>query len=134
MSDDDERPGTPKRAGNVTMQIDAFRDQLELLDDAEDAELGDDAVDEAPRSVAPPPLPPRATATADAPSKVVPIAIGVVVAGLAVGAALWVSAMLVEEAAPVAPAANDGVGDPGEAPALEIGPIEIDTSSAPVEE
>ncbi|MCU0675747.1 MAG: hypothetical protein MUE69_23505 [Myxococcota bacterium] len=116
--------------GNVTMQIDAYRDQIELYDDAEDADEADEG-DVAGGSVAPPPLPPRGThaptpgspaPNASGGSKVGVIAIGVVVAAAAVGAALWLSGMLVEEPPATSP-------EPSEPPALEIGPIEIDTTA-----
>lgn len=119
---DEEREKPKRPVGNVTMQIDAYRDQIELYDDADDAAGG---------SVAPPPLPPRSTqaptpATTGSPapnasggSKVGVVAIGVAVAAAAVGAALWLSGMLVEEPPP----------EPSEPPALEIGPIEIDTTA-----
>ncbi|MCB9611672.1 MAG: hypothetical protein H6722_04370 [Sandaracinus sp.] len=45
-------------------------------------------------------------------------------AAVAVGAALWVSGMLVDEPPP----------SPEEAPAMEIGPIEIDTQAPPTGE
>jgi hypothetical protein len=122
----EEREKPKRPVGNVTMQIDAFRDQIELYDDAEDADDADEGDVEAGRSVAPPPLPPRGTQAPTpgaAPnaggSKVGVIAIGVVVAAAAVGAALWLSGMLVEEPPP----------QPSEPPALEIGPIEIDTTA-----
>jgi hypothetical protein len=127
---DEEREKPKRPVGNVTMQIDAYRDQIELYDDAEDADEADEG-DVAGGSVAPPPLPPRSTqaptpATTGSPapnasggSKVGVIAIGVAVAAAAVGAALWLSGMLVEEPPP----------EPSEPPALEIGPIEIDTTA-----
>jgi len=131
---DEEREKPKRPVGNVTMQIDAYRDQIELYDNGEDADDGDEAHEddvEAGRSVAPPPLPPRTThaptpTASSAPnasggSKVGTIAIGVAVAAAAVGAALWLSGMLVDEPPP-APA-------PSEPPALEIGPIEIDTTA-----
>lgn len=124
---DEEREKPKRPVGNVTMQIDAFRDQIELYDDAEDAEDADEGDVEAGRSVAPPPLPPRTThaptsgSPASGGSKVGVIAIGVVVAAAAVGAALWLSGMLVEEPPPAT--------EPSEPPALEIGPIEIDTTA-----
>jgi hypothetical protein len=131
MSDEErERPKRP--VGNVTMQIDAFRDQIELYDDAEDADDADEGDVEAGRSVAPPPLPPRGThaptpgspaPNASGGSKVGVIAICVVVAAVAVGAALWLSGMLVEEPPPATSP------EPSEPPALEIGPIEIDTTA-----
>lgn len=132
---DEEREKPKRPVGNVTMQIDAYRDQIELYDDAEDAEDGDEAHEgdvEAGRSVAPPPLPPRTThaptpgspaPNASGGSKVGVIAIGVVVAAAAVGAALWLSGMLVEEPPPAI------LPGPSEPPALEIGPIEIDTTA-----
>ncbi|MEZ4249745.1 MAG: hypothetical protein R3B99_16060 [Polyangiales bacterium] len=126
MSDEEQQP-PPKRAGNVTMQIDAFRDQVELYD----ADEGD--VEDSPRSVAPPPLPPRTLeATTPAPEGAAPaptkppiatIAIGVVVAAVAVGAALWVRH-----------ARRRAPPSPEEAPAMEIGPIEIDTQAPPTGE
>jgi hypothetical protein len=139
---DEEREKPKRPVGNVTMQIDAYRDQIELYDDAEDGDDADGATDEgaddadegdveAGRSVAPPPLPPRTThaptptgspaPNASGGSKVGVIAIGVVVAAAAVGAALWLSGVLVEE--PPQPT------EPAEPPALEIGPIEIDTTA-----
>lgn len=129
---DEEREKPKRPVGNVTMQIDAYRDQIELYDDAEDADDADEGDVEAGRSVAPPPLPPRTThaptpgspaPNASSGSKVGVIAIGVVVAAAAVGAALWLSGMLVEEPPPATSP------EPSEPPALEIGPIEIDTTA-----
>lgn len=109
--------------GNRTMQIDAFRDQLEVLEgDAIDpAGLGTPSL--------PPPLPPRSSVapTSMAPPDASPqgrgvlIGVSLFVAVLAVGAALWVASLLTSEP------------EPSTAPALEIGPIEIDLST-PAEE
>lgn len=121
MSDEPREP--PSRLGNRTMQIDAYRDQLEVLEG--------DAV--APSL--PPPLPPRSSAAphsmgppsappdAAPQSRVVLIGASIFVAVLAVGAALWVASFFSEPDAPPATTA----------PAMELGPIEIDLST-PAEE